>query len=61
MPGESDWHALIDAASGEVGLPIAPEYRHGVIAHYQQTCIIVEPLLAFELGDEVTLMPVFKA
>ena len=62
MPPEPpDTGALVDAAARVVGLTIAAEYRAGVVLNYERALMIVAPLLALDLDDELTPAPVFRA
>jgi hypothetical protein len=51
---------LVDEAAKAIGLPIAPEYRANVLANYERSLAIAQPLLEVELDDELTPAPVFR-
>ena len=50
----------VDEAALAIGLPIAPEYRANVILNVERSLAIAQPLLAFELDDDLTPAPVFR-
>lgn len=50
----------MDEASKAIGLPIAPEYRANVILNMERSLAIVQPLLAVELDEELTPLPVYR-
>ncbi len=61
MPEDKpDIARLVDEAAKAIGLPIAPEYRAGVIVNYERSLMIAKPLLEVELDDELTPAPVFR-
>jgi hypothetical protein len=41
-------------------LPIALEYREKVILNVERSLAIAQPLLALELQDELTPLPVYR-
>jgi hypothetical protein len=51
---------LVDEAAKAIGLPIAPEYRANVLVNYERSLMIAQPLLALELEDELTPLPVYR-
>ena len=51
---------LVDEAAKAIGLPIAPEYRANVLVNYERSLAIAQPLLAVELDDELTPLPVYR-
>jgi len=50
----------VDEASQAIGLAIAPEYRANVILNMERSFTIVQPLLAVELDEELTPLPVYR-
>jgi len=50
----------VDEEAKAIGLPIAPEYRANVIVNIERSLAIVAPLLAVELEDELTPLPVYR-
>ena len=50
----------VDEGAKAIGLPIAPEFRANVILNVERSLAIVEPLLALELEDELTPLPVYR-
>ena len=50
----------VDEGARVIGLPIAPEYRANVILNVERSLAIVQPLLAVELDDELTSLPVYR-
>jgi len=50
----------VDEASQAIGLPIAEEYRANVILNVERSLAIVQPLLAVELDEELTPLPVYR-
>jgi hypothetical protein len=50
----------VDEGARAIGLPIAPEYRVNVILNVERSLAIVQPLLALELDDELTPLPVYR-
>jgi len=55
-----DLASWVDEAAQAIGLPIAPEYRANVIVNLERALAIVQPLLAVELDDGLTPVPVFR-
>ena len=55
-----DIEKWVDEASQAIGLPIAPEYRANVILNMERSLAIVQPLLAIELDEELTPLPVYR-
>jgi 1-carboxybiuret hydrolase subunit AtzG-like protein len=50
----------VDEGAKAIGLPIASEYRANVMVNIERSLVIVQPLLAVELDDELTPAPVFR-
>lgn len=50
----------VDEAAKAIGLPIASEYREKVILNVERSLAIAQPLLALELDDELTPLPVYR-
>jgi hypothetical protein len=50
----------VDEGARAIGLPIAPEYRDKVILNVERSLAIAQPLLALELDDPLTPLPVYK-
>ncbi|HEY4170055.1 MAG TPA: DUF4089 domain-containing protein [Reyranella sp.] len=50
----------VDERAQAIGLPIAPEYREKVILNVERSIAIAQPLLALELDDELTPLPVYR-
>ena len=50
----------VDEGAQAIGLPIAQEYREKVILNVERSIAIAQPLLALELEDELTPLPVYR-
>jgi hypothetical protein len=50
----------VDEEAKAIGLPIAPEYRADVILNLERALAIAGPLLAVELDDDLTPLPVYR-
>jgi hypothetical protein len=50
----------VDEDARAIGLPIAPESRDKVILNVERSLAIAQPLLAIELDDELTSLPVYR-
>jgi hypothetical protein len=50
----------VDEAAKAIGLSIAPQYRANVILNVERSLAIAQPLLAIELDDELTALPVYR-
>jgi hypothetical protein len=50
----------VDEGAKAIGLPIAPESRDKVILNVERSIAIAAPLLAVELDDELTPLPVYR-
>jgi hypothetical protein len=50
----------VDEGARAIGLTIAPEYRANVIVNVERSLAIAQPLLALELDDETTPLPVYR-
>ena len=50
----------VEEESKAIGLPIAPEYRANVIVNIERSLAIVQPLLAIDLDEELTPLPVYR-
>jgi hypothetical protein len=59
-PAKPEIAAYVDAAAQMVGLPIAPQYREGVIANMERTAQIAALALAEPLPDDLEAAPVFR-
>jgi hypothetical protein len=57
---KADTAKWVDESSQAIGLPIAPEYRANVILNVERSLAIVQPLLAIELDEELTPLPVYR-
>ncbi|MBS0521595.1 MAG: DUF4089 domain-containing protein [Proteobacteria bacterium] len=55
-----DMGRWVDEEARAIGLPIAPEYRADVIVNLERALVIAGPLLAVELEDELTPLPVYR-
>lgn len=51
---------LVDRMSELLELPIAPEYRPGVIANLERTATIAQLVMEFPLSDDLEMAPVFQ-
>ena len=62
MPDDNkpDIARWVDEGAKAIGLPIAPEYRANVLLNVERSLAIVQPLLALELDDELTPLPVYR-
>ncbi|HTR87981.1 MAG TPA: DUF4089 domain-containing protein [Reyranella sp.] len=60
MADKPDIARWVDEEAKAIGLPIAPEYRANVIVNIERSLAIVAPLLAVELEDELTPLPVYR-
>ena len=49
----------LDAALVLQGLPVAPEWRAGVLAHFEAIAKAAELVLSVPLDDEVESAPIF--
>ena len=49
----------LDAALALQGLPIAPDWRAGVLAHFEAIAKAAELVLAVPLDDEVEAAPIY--
>ncbi|MBF2001518.1 MAG: DUF4089 domain-containing protein [Synechococcales cyanobacterium C42_A2020_086] len=50
---------LVDLMAELLQLPIAPDYRPGVIANLQRTADIAQLVMEFPLPEEIEIAPVF--
>jgi len=55
-----DAQAMIEAMSAFLKMPVAADYRPGVIANLKTAHAIAQAVLAVELPDEVEPAPVFS-
>ncbi|SJZ77145.1 Protein of unknown function [Enhydrobacter aerosaccus] len=60
MDQKPDVARWVDEEAKAIGLPIAPEYRANVILNLERALAIAAPLLAVELEDELTPLPVYR-
>jgi hypothetical protein len=62
MPDDNkpDVARWVDEGAKAIGLTIAVEYRANVILNVERSLAIVQPLLALELDDELTPLPVYR-
>ena len=60
MADKPDIALWVDEAAKAIGLPIAAEYRDKVILNVERSLAIAQPLLALELDDELTPLPVYR-
>jgi hypothetical protein len=60
MSDPKDWSAHVDTVSASIGLPIAPEYRQGVIDNFARIAMVAGIVLAFPLDDEAEPAPRFE-
>jgi hypothetical protein len=51
---------LVDRLSQYLDLPIAPDYRPGVIANLERTAAIAQLVLDFPLPEAIEPAPVFQ-
>ena len=49
----------LDAALAQQGLPIAPEWQAGVLAHFEAIAKAAALVLAVPLDDEVEAAPIY--
>ena len=56
-PDVASW---VDEGAKAIGLAIAAEYRANVILNVERSLAIAQPLLAVELDDELTSLPVYR-
>jgi len=56
----ADIASWMDEEAKAIGLPIAEEYRANVIVNLERSLAIVQPLLAVELDEELTPLPVYR-
>lgn len=56
----SQFAAYVDQMAIALGLPIAPEYRAGVVANITRTAQIAQLVLEFPLPDDVVAAPRFQ-
>lgn len=50
----------VDEGAKAIGLPIASEYRDNVILNLERALVIAQPLLAVELDEDLTPLPVYR-
>jgi hypothetical protein len=50
---------LVDLMSQLIDLPIAPEFRPGVIANLARTQTIAQSVMEFSIPDEIEVAPIF--
>ena len=55
-----DIEKWVDEASQVIGLTIAEEYRANVMLNVERSLAIVQHLLAVELDEELTPLPVYR-
>ena len=53
--------AYLDATAALLGLSIAPEWREGVMTHFEATAAAAALVLSHPLPDELDAAPVFGA
>ncbi|NJO39117.1 MAG: DUF4089 domain-containing protein [Cyanobacteria bacterium CRU_2_1] len=51
---------LVDLMSEFLDLPIAPEYRPGVIANLARTAAIAQLVMEFPIPDDIEIAPIFQ-
>ncbi|GAB4239176.1 MAG: hypothetical protein Kow00121_65910 [Elainellaceae cyanobacterium] len=56
----TDFSELVDLLSQVLELPIAPEYRPGVVANLERTAAIAHLVMDFPLPDDVEIAPSFQ-
>ncbi|MYZ48263.1 DUF4089 domain-containing protein [Propylenella binzhouense] len=61
MSESFDAAAHCDHMAAVMGLPVAPEWRAGVIANLEATSAMAAFVLSFPLDDHVEPAPVFEA
>ncbi len=55
-----DLAAYVDQTARLLGLEIPPERRSSVVAHFEHVWQVAQPVLAFELPDDLESAPVFE-
>jgi hypothetical protein len=55
-----DWSTYVDQTSIALSLPIAPEYKPGVVANLERTETIAQLFLEFPLPSEIEIAPTFE-
>ena len=60
MADKPDIERWVDEGAKTIGLPIAAQYRANVILNVERSLAIAQPLLAVELDDELTSLPVYR-
>lgn len=53
--------ALADATATAIGLPIAAEFRPGVLANFETVARLAQIVMACPLGEDVEPAPVFNS
>jgi len=49
----------LDGTAALIGLPIAPEYRPGVLMNYRRAADLAGLVMAFPLGDHDEAAPIY--
>lgn len=61
MTNESaDMAVLVDQMAKLLALPIAPDYRPGVIANLERSATIAQLVLEFSIPDNIEAAPTFQ-
>ncbi|WP_088891851.1 DUF4089 domain-containing protein [Leptolyngbya ohadii] len=58
-PDSLDLDKLVSLMSQFLDLPIAPEFRPGVIANLERTQQIAQLVMEFSIPDEIEVAPIF--
>lgn len=58
-PNSLDLDTLVSLMSQLIDLPIAPEYRPGVMANLARTQQIAQLVMEFSISDEIEVAPTF--
>jgi 1-carboxybiuret hydrolase subunit AtzG-like len=52
--------AMVDASAAAIGLPIASEFRPGVLINFELAARLAQNVMAFPLDTDVEPAPVFS-
>jgi hypothetical protein len=55
-----DTQRYVDAAAQAIGLPIAPEYRAGVVTSFGQIAAMAALVMSFPIDDDIDPATVFR-
>jgi hypothetical protein len=56
----SEIEALVDASAIALGLPLAPEFRPGVLLNFARIANLAQTVMAFPLAEDVEPAAVFS-